>query len=140
MANCHRQCHWLGHPSLPTVTKASHHQLEDNLGRRCYLCYGCHLAGLELKYEMFCSCVQLDTIKFSDAFKFFNLFETNIKGFCCCCYCCCCCFQYKISQCKSPGCPGTHPVDQASLKLRDPPDSASWVLRLKVCTTTIMLP
>ena len=36
----------------------------------------------------------------------------------------------------SPGCPGTHYVDQAGLKLRDLPASASGVLGLKVCTTT----
>jgi hypothetical protein len=36
----------------------------------------------------------------------------------------------------SPGCPGTHSVDQAGLKLRNPPTSASQVLGLKVCTTT----
>jgi hypothetical protein len=32
----------------------------------------------------------------------------------------------------SPGCPGTHSVDQAGLKLRNPPASASQVLGLKV--------
>ena len=31
----------------------------------------------------------------------------------------------------SPGCPGTHSVDQADLELRNPPTSASWVLGLK---------
>ena len=36
----------------------------------------------------------------------------------------------------SPGCPGTHSVDQAGLELRNPPASASQVLGLKVCTTT----
>jgi hypothetical protein len=36
----------------------------------------------------------------------------------------------------SPGCPGTHFVDQACLKLRNPPASASRVLGLKACTTT----
>jgi hypothetical protein len=35
----------------------------------------------------------------------------------------------------SPGCPGTHFVDQAGLKLRNPPDSASQVLGLKACAT-----
>jgi hypothetical protein len=39
----------------------------------------------------------------------------------------------------SPGCPGTHSVDQACLKLRNPPASASQVLGLKVCTTTARL-
>jgi hypothetical protein len=36
----------------------------------------------------------------------------------------------------SPGCPGTHSVDQTGLELRDPPASASQVLGLKACATT----
>jgi hypothetical protein len=36
----------------------------------------------------------------------------------------------------SPGCPGTHFVDQAGLELRNLPDSASRVLGLKACATT----
>jgi hypothetical protein len=36
----------------------------------------------------------------------------------------------------SPGCLGTHSVDQAGLELRNPPASASLVLGLKACTTT----
>ena len=36
----------------------------------------------------------------------------------------------------SPGCPGTHFVDQAGLELRNLPESAYQVLGLKVCTTT----
>jgi hypothetical protein len=39
----------------------------------------------------------------------------------------------------SPGCPGTHSVDQAGLELRNPPASASRVLGLKACTTTARL-
>jgi hypothetical protein len=40
----------------------------------------------------------------------------------------------------SPGCPGTHSVDQAGgLELRNPPASASQVLGLKVCATTARL-
>jgi hypothetical protein len=39
----------------------------------------------------------------------------------------------------SPGCPETHSVDQAGLKLRNPPASASQVLGLKACTTTAQL-
>jgi hypothetical protein len=35
----------------------------------------------------------------------------------------------------SPGCPGTHSVDQAGLELRNPPASAYQVLGLKACTT-----
>jgi hypothetical protein len=36
----------------------------------------------------------------------------------------------------SSGCPGTHFVDQAGLKLRNPPASACLVLGLKACATT----
>jgi hypothetical protein len=46
--------------------------------------------------------------------------------------------QDRVSLC-SPGCPGTHSVDQAGLELRNPPASASQVLGLKACTTTAQL-
>ena len=39
----------------------------------------------------------------------------------------------------SPGCPGTQPVDQADLELRNLPASASPVLGLKACATTARL-
>jgi hypothetical protein len=48
-------------------------------------------------------------------------------------------FQDRISLC-SPGCPGTHFVDQAGLKLRNLPASASQVLGLKACTTIAQQP
>jgi hypothetical protein len=35
----------------------------------------------------------------------------------------------------SPGCPGTHFVDQAGLELRNLPASASQVLGLKACAS-----
>ena len=41
----------------------------------------------------------------------------------------------RVSLCR-PGCPGTHSVDQAGLKLRNLPASASQVLGLKACATT----
>jgi hypothetical protein len=41
----------------------------------------------------------------------------------------------RVSLC-SPGCPGTHSVDQAVLKFRDLPASSSQVLGLKACATT----
>jgi hypothetical protein len=47
-------------------------------------------------------------------------------------------FRDRVSLC-SPGCPGTHFVDQAGLKLRNLPASASQVLELKVCATTARL-
>jgi hypothetical protein len=37
------------------------------------------------------------------------------------------------------GCPRTHSVDQAGLKCRNPPASASQVLGFKACTTTVCL-
>jgi hypothetical protein len=43
-------------------------------------------------------------------------------------------FQDRVSLC-GPGCSGTHSVDQAGLKLRNPPASASRVLGLKACAT-----
>jgi hypothetical protein len=46
--------------------------------------------------------------------------------------------QDRVSLC-SPGCPGTHSVDQAGLELRNPPASASQVLGLKACATTALL-
>jgi hypothetical protein len=44
-------------------------------------------------------------------------------------------FRDRVSLC-SPGCPGTHFVDQAGLELRNSPASASRVLGLKACATT----
>jgi hypothetical protein len=41
----------------------------------------------------------------------------------------------RVSLC-SPGCPGTHSVDQAGLELRNPPAAASRVLGLKAWATT----
>jgi hypothetical protein len=47
-------------------------------------------------------------------------------------------FQDRVSL-YSPGCSGTHSVDQAGLALRNPPASAYQVLGLKACTTTAWL-
>jgi hypothetical protein len=46
----------------------------------------------------------------------------------------------RVSLC-SPGCPGTHSVDQAGLVLKNLPASASAskVLGLKACATTLFL-
>jgi hypothetical protein len=52
-----------------------------------------------------------------------------------CLFVCFCFFGDRVSLC-SPGCPGTHSVDQAGLELRNPPASASRVLGLKACATT----
>jgi hypothetical protein len=46
-------------------------------------------------------------------------------------------FRDRVSQ-YSPGCPGTHFVDQAGLELRKPPASASQELGLKACATTAL--
>jgi hypothetical protein len=45
------------------------------------------------------------------------------------------CFGDRVSLC-SPDCPGTHSVDQAGLKLRNPPASTFQVLGLEACITT----
>jgi hypothetical protein len=47
-------------------------------------------------------------------------------------------FQDRVSLC-SPGCPGTHSVNQVGLELGNPPASASQVLGLKACATTDQL-
>jgi hypothetical protein len=47
-------------------------------------------------------------------------------------------FQDRVSLC-SPGCPGTHSVDQTGLELRNPPAFVSQMLGLKACTTTAWL-
>jgi hypothetical protein len=51
----------------------------------------------------------------------------------------CFAFQDRVSLC-TPGCPGTHSVDQAGLELRNPPASASQVLGLKACAATTTQP
>jgi hypothetical protein len=43
-------------------------------------------------------------------------------------------FRDRVSLC-SPGCLGTHSVDQAGLELRNPPASASQMLGIKACAT-----
>ena len=57
---------------------------------------------------------------------------------CVCLFVCLFVFWDRVSLC-SPGCPGTHFVDQAGFKLRNLPASASQVLGLKACTTTAQL-
>jgi hypothetical protein len=47
-------------------------------------------------------------------------------------------FKDRVSLC-SPGCPGTHSVEQAVLELRDLPASASCVLGIKTCATTTQM-
>jgi hypothetical protein len=49
-----------------------------------------------------------------------------------------CFFPDRVSLC-SPGCSGTHSIDQAGLKLKNLPAFASQVLELKVCATTAWL-
>jgi hypothetical protein len=44
----------------------------------------------------------------------------------------------RVSLC-SPGCLGTHSVDQAVLELRDLPASASQALGLKMCASTLTI-
>jgi hypothetical protein len=48
-------------------------------------------------------------------------------------------FFYDRVSLYSPGCPGTHSVDQPGLELRNLPACASQVLGLKACATTAQL-
>ena len=65
--------------------------------------------------------------------------QSGVWFFCFVLFCFVCLFfRDRISLC-SPGCPGTHSVDQAGLELRNPPASASQVLGLKACTATARL-
>jgi hypothetical protein len=64
---------------------------------------------------------------------FFNLFFVYLR-FACFGFCLFV-FRDRVSLCSS-GCPGTHFVDQAGLKLRNLPASAFQVLGLKACATT----
>jgi hypothetical protein len=55
------------------------------------------------------------------------------------CVCVCVVFVLdRVSLC-SPGCPGTFTVDQAGLKVRDLPASASLLLGLKAWATATQL-
>jgi hypothetical protein len=64
----------------------------------------------------------------SSCFRQFKFYQFCLSFFCL--------FVWdRVSLC-SPGCPGTHSVDQAGLELRNLPASASRVLGLKACTTT----
>jgi hypothetical protein len=60
--------------------------------------------------------------------------DVHIHLFCFCLFV----FRDRVSLC-SPGCPGTHSVDQAGLELRNLPAFASQVLGLKACATTARL-
>jgi hypothetical protein len=52
-----------------------------------------------------------------------------------CLFVCLFVFRDRVSP-GSPGCPGTHFVDQTGLELKNPPVSASQVLGLKAWATT----
>jgi hypothetical protein len=73
----------------------------------------------------------ISRLQFLDVILFFCLFVLF-------CFVLCFVFRDRVSLC-SPGCPGTHFVDQAGLELRDPSASASQVLGLKACATTARL-
>jgi hypothetical protein len=68
----------------------------------------------------------------------FNTVFLFVFGVFVCLFVCLFVFRDRVSL-YSPGCPGTHFVDQAGLELRNPLGSASQVLGLKACTTTVWL-
>jgi hypothetical protein len=61
--------------------------------------------------------------------------QNSVAIFFVCLFVCLFVFRDRVSLCCS-GCSGTHSVDQAGLRLRDPPAFASQVLGLKVCIVT----
>jgi hypothetical protein len=64
-------------------------------------------------------------------------FQLPTSRICFCVFVCLFCFVFRDRvSLYSLGCPGTHFVDQAGLELRNPPASASQVLRLMACATT----
>ena len=80
------------------------------------------------------SCLYLQLIHASKYCSVFHIhclsYTLESFFFCCCCFVC---FRDRVFL-YSPGCPGIHFVDQAVLKLRNLPASASGVLG--VCATT----
>jgi hypothetical protein len=85
-----------------------------------------------------CGCWELNSSPLDEqSVLFVRLF---FVGFVFCCFVVFClfvCFVFRDRvSLYSPGCSGTHFVDQAGLELRNPPASASWVLGLKACATT----
>jgi len=92
----------------------------------CVLCF-CQKQGRALwhwsmQFSLLSSMHQSHWRRFLWHFSLYNMF-------------CFLVFQDRVSLC-SPGCPGTHSVDQAGLELRNPPASACRVLGLKACATT----
>ena len=79
--------------------------------------------------------VSRDRDRQTDRHKYLGIFCVHvcIWSFYNCC--CCCCFQDVVVLC-SPDCSGTYSVNQTVLELRYLPASASWVLGLKVYSTT----
>jgi hypothetical protein len=86
----------------------------------------CYVAQAGLKL-----CILLSQLPESCDYKSVPPYQLIFGFFCCFVFV----FRDRVSLC-SPGCPGTHFVDQAGLELRNPPASASQVLGLKVCATT----
>jgi hypothetical protein len=67
-------------------------------------------------------------IMFSESLSFFWFYLVGV-------FCLFVLFCFNTETLHTPGYLGTHSVDQAGLELRDPPASASGVLRLKAFAT-----
>ena len=90
---------------------------------RCVTMQGSRGTGHMLHVSPFSPCSGLgDFMTLSLSLPFFFFFLVFETGF--------------LISLYSPGCPGTHFVDQAGLELRNPPASASRMLGLKACATT----
>ena len=100
----------------PWAFSASVSKGSSIIGKRCALCLSCHLG------------VPPNTLSWGFIFLFVKMKVFLV------CFFLFFFFQDRVSLC-SPGCPGTHSVDQAGLELRNLPASASQVLGSKVCAT-----
>jgi hypothetical protein len=89
------------------------------------------LMGIRWNLRVVLICISLMTRMLYISFCLFVF----LVGFVCL-FCFVLFFRDRVSLCR-PGCPGTHSVDQAGLELRNLPASASQVLGLKACATTV---
>jgi hypothetical protein len=93
--------------------------------------YGCHVGfnpGPLEEQSVFCHFLTLSVCLSVFLSIYPSIYPDNM-----CVYICI--FEGGVVSVYSPGCPGTHFVDQAGLELRNLPASASQVLGLKVYAT-----
>jgi hypothetical protein len=101
-----------------------------------WLCYNKSMTTLALREKCVCVCVRVCMHEHGTVWKMTGYRHSHLRthraslshfgggG------------SWDMASLCSPGCPGTHSVDQAGLELRNSPASASQVLELKACATT----